>query len=389
MNSFVGELSEPKAAAVFRPEEFFKILQQTFRVAEERSPGSVDRFYRIGVGTVRLRFAGPALLPLVTPALEHLAIGPRTVPALTVFLWDSQTTETVPVAPPWSMNDYLPRGEVRGYSDGDFKTSYHPASGILSMLHCRLGTGYYWLADARRFPRHERAAPLLQILSWWASERDRQVVHAAAVGDADGGVLLVGKGGSGKSTAALACLNAGMLYAGDDYCMIRAGDGDEHPQVHSLYNSGKLDMASARRFPRMKPALDHGDGMDAEKAIYFLHDGYREKMSAGFPLRAFLLPRVTGLAESSIKRVAPAACLLALAPSTIFQLNGAGRRAFAGLSRVVKQIPGYELRLGADISVVPDMIARLLLDRRRRRAAGEAVSLPELPRVRKECLRKE
>jgi len=365
MNRSASELSKPEVAAVTDPGEFFKALQQTFRVAEKRSQrDAVDCFYRIGIETVWLRFAGPALLPLVTPALEHLAAEPCPAPALTVCLWDSASTDTEPVVPPWSINDYLTRGEVRGYSDGDFRTSYYPGSGLLSVLNRRSGVGFYWLANARQIPRHERAAPLLPILSWWASERGCQVVHAAAVGNTDGGVLLAGRGGSGKSTTALACLNAGMLYAGDDYCMITTdGSGDQRPHVHSLYNSGKLDAASAKRFPLVMPALDHGNGFEAEKAIYFLHDSHREKVSAGFPLRAFVLPRVTDLAETKIKRVAPAASLLALAPSTIFQLSGAGRRAFARLNRVVKQIPSYELQLGADVSVVvPDMISRLLSD---------------------------
>ena len=40
------------------------------------------------------------------------------------------------------------------------------------------------------------------------SDRNLQYVHAGAVGNKNGGILLVGKGGSGKSSTALACLKS-------------------------------------------------------------------------------------------------------------------------------------------------------------------------------------
>ena len=69
---------------------------------------------------------------------------------------------------------------------------------------------------------------------------------AAAVGQAAGGVLLVGAGGSGKSTCALSCLTSDLLYAGDDYVAVELRP---EPRVLSLFCSGKLEPDHAALLP--------------------------------------------------------------------------------------------------------------------------------------------
>ena len=78
------------------------------------------------------------------------------------------------------------------------------------------------------------------------------MVHAAAVGDESGGVLLVGRGGSGKSTTALSCLGTQVGYLADDYCLVEMVEG---PRVHSLYTSGKANRGSIARLPRLRAAF--------------------------------------------------------------------------------------------------------------------------------------
>ena len=89
------------------PAAFFQELYQTFQLAERRTKGSINRFYAIGGHSIQLRFAGPSLIPLITPAFEHLATEPTQNPALTVSLWDSASTGTEMPPPPWEETDYL------------------------------------------------------------------------------------------------------------------------------------------------------------------------------------------------------------------------------------------------------------------------------------------
>lgn len=357
----VDQLSKPDASDSQEdngPIAFFKEVYQAFERAEQVAVNSADRFYTIGGYVIRLRFAGPALVSLITPALEHLASPPSPVPALTICLWDSDSTGTdMPPPPPWSWNDYITRGEVQGYNDGRIHTAFHVNA--LSMMDAKLDLALCWVRDAGQLPYYESGSPLLRILHWWMHRHRLQLIHAGAVGTAEGGVLLVGKGGSGKSTTALACLDSELLYAGDDYCLITA---NPKAYVYSVYNSGKVDAKDTGRFSLLTPALSNSDRLSTEKALYFLYRHFPGKISAGFPIRAILLPRVTGILETRLKKVSSSLGLLALAPSTIFQLPGAGHQAFEILSKVAKQMPSYILEVGTDLSGIPDAISNLLSD---------------------------
>jgi hypothetical protein len=179
------------------------------------------------------------------------------------------------------------------------------------------------------------------------------------VGSPDGGILLAGKGGVGKSTTALACLASSLLYAGDDYVLLSAG---EQPQIHSIYNSAKLGADDIHRFPHLVPAISNHHALGAEKAILFLHDHLPHKMARRLALRAVLLPSVTGKPETRLRPASSAAGLLALAPSSLFQLPGTGPDSFQIIAQVARQVPCYVLQLGTDMAMIPSTIEGLLAD---------------------------
>jgi hypothetical protein len=198
----------------------------------------------------------------------------------------------------------------------------------------------------------------MTILNCWMSGQGRRLVHAAAVGVPEGGVLLVGKGGSGKSSTAVGALLSDLQYAGDDYCLIAA---DDPPHIHSLYSSAKVNGPDAARYPALRTALSNPDMLASEKALYFLYPQFAHKIVTGFPMRAVLMPKVTGMTETRLVKSSPAVALAALAPSTIFQLSGSGANDFRMIASLVKQSPSYLLELGTDRSQIAPAISRLLI----------------------------
>jgi len=186
-------------------------------------------------------------------------------------------------------------------------------------------------------------------------------VHCRGIGHGTGGVLLPGKGGSGKSTTTLACTASDLAILGDDYCAVDPATG----RAHSLYNTVKLKAEEdVARFAHLQPFIDNvervGEGDDRERSMVFLHRHFPGRMLAGMPLKAILIPRVTGRRETAIAPASAAAALKALAPSTIFQLAGNERPAFQALVRLVRSIPAYEIGLGTEISAIPGVISRFL-----------------------------
>lgn len=75
-----------------RSQAAFDALDEGFRAAEARVGGSVDRWYTLARATLRVRFAGPALLSRLTHALDHLVSPPVEHPDLTVCAGDTAST---------------------------------------------------------------------------------------------------------------------------------------------------------------------------------------------------------------------------------------------------------------------------------------------------------
>jgi hypothetical protein len=120
-------------------------------------------------------------------------------------------------------------GELPAFANHRITTAFRVAPHKLRVLDRARGLGFYWTEDVAAIPDYEHCAPLRKLLAWWMSSRGHQVVHAAAVGRDDGGVLIAGRGGSGKSTTALACLDSDLRFAGDDCCLLLAGTAAPAP----------------------------------------------------------------------------------------------------------------------------------------------------------------
>jgi hypothetical protein len=346
---------------------FFESTYQIFQRAEHAA-GSAERSYNICGQYVKLRFAGSALPLFITPALEHLSVQSVGDPSLTVCIWDDISTNTQMPPPPWLglavlrqdgnfQGVYTRRGDVHGFSDHRIYTSYNWDANALSILDKKRNLALYWTYNAHRLPSYEVSAPLRTIFHWWVNQFGFQFVHSGAVGTIQGGVLLAGKGGSGKSTTALTCLNSELLYVSDDYCLISA---DQVPYAFCIYSSAKLNANNIHRVPHVISAISNLDRIDSEKAVFFLYPYAPAKIVKNFPIRAILLPRISGITETKLTSASPMEALKALALSTMSQLAGAGQASLQIMNRLVHQVPCYHLELGTDLSQIPDVIAGLL-----------------------------
>jgi hypothetical protein len=154
----------------------------------------------------------------------------------------------------------------------------------------------------------------------------------------------------------LACLAGGLDFAGDDYCAVSA-----NPEyIHGLYCSAKLSADSRDRLPGLADAIHSSGTGPAEKTLYLMNRLFPRQLSAGFPMRAILLPRVAGVDDTCVSPIPPARALRALAPSTIFQLAGAGGNAFQMLASAVRRVPCFELAVGTDLPQIPAAVRKLL-----------------------------
>ncbi|RYX85967.1 serine kinase [bacterium] len=337
---------------------FLERLESIFEQATQESEEVIERFYRIGGHSVRLQFAGQFLVKGITPALEHLRSEPTATPDVTIGIWDGESTATE--LPPlfWEQAGYRPDGGIHGSSDIRVQLHMEPTLSLLSVLDVSANRGYFRIPAALALPLYQSGSPLLRILHWWMAHQGVNLVHGGAVGTPEGGVLLIGKGGMGKSTAALCCLNSELSYGSDDYSLVGI---NPTPHFYSLYNSGKVNSTDVGKHAFMSTAQRDGL-LDNQKALYFLYSHFPHKIIRDFPLRALVVPHVTGQPDSHVRPTTSGKALLALAPSTIFQLPGAEIETMSRLSGLAKMLPAYVLESGTDLSQIPKVLTELVME---------------------------
>ncbi len=337
----------------------FDVTHDAFLKAGRSAGRTLNRFFQIGERIVQLSFAGDAMISRTVPALAHLETRPQERVDLTVCIFDSESTNT-PVQLPVVSTNYNSQGEVIVFNDERVYMRYEPQVNMLNVMDTLRATALFWTQSIKTMPWWESSFPLRSIIHWYLEKSPFQPIHAGAVGFPEGGVLITGKAGSGKSTTTLACLDSELYYAGDDYVLVTL---EPAPFVYSLYNVAKIDPPNLDRFPHLKGEVKNADRLESEKAMVFLAETRSEKVIKGFPLRAILISQVTGMKDTRLRRVTEHECLKAIAPTTIVHLQGNQQKTFAKICKLVRAVPSYVLGAGTDLLQIPEVISELLKDK--------------------------
>jgi hypothetical protein len=340
----------------------FASVLDTFAQAWRSAP-RWEASYIFAGAHVRLRVAGAKLAHCLDLPLAHLRVRDEPgVPVLTIDLWDVDETGVAgpadeaahAVGRRWVLED----GLIAASPDGHMVSHAARQSIIwLDRRTCRIAG---WAADARALSLYDRARPLRILLALWASDRGVHAVHGAFVARDNRGVLLAGDSGSGKSTAAVSCLDAGFTYLGDDWIGIgRAHDGA--PVAHSLYGSASLEPAQISRFPHLRNLAiapkDEGD----LKSIILLSEAFPTRLGRSATVCAIALPRVCDAADSRLRAATKKDALLTMTRSSIFTMRPrGGRGAMAALTRLAQELPAYWLEVGHDLEQIPRRVDEIL-----------------------------
>lgn len=344
----------------------YALMERDLQRANEAST-VVEHFYAIGSQVARLRFSGPTLVEPLTRAIAHLRHAPVDGPGLTINVWDSETTG-VPLSPllqalvdslhgnPFAL--LTPRHEIGALCNERIAATFELGSGVFTLFDRLRNEVIYWVRDPLNIPYYERGAPFRTTLNWWLSPQGMQCIHAGAVGTEEGAVLLTGRSGSGKSTTALACVTSSLKYLSDDYC---AFSTTPHPEVFSLYNTGKLnDDGDLERQPHFAPWVVNPERSGDEKYVMFLAERVPDRIIDRAPLRAIVMPHITDGRQPRLEPVSSAAALRALAPTSMFQLPGSAGDAFLRMASLARALPCYTLECGSDLAANTGLLEELV-----------------------------
>jgi hypothetical protein len=336
----------------------FRQASGAFDVAARRHPDQVtEGVYRLAGRLVRLRIIGPRLAAELTAPLAHLRASENGAePFLTIDAWHQAETGVGAERPdlPPALGSY---GVMAASVDGHYVAENRPHSA--AWLDRRARRIFAWVASSERLHLDERARPWHRVLAVALGDLGVQTIHAGLVAWQGRGALLVGKGGSGKSTASICCLLDGLDYLGDDFVGLAAAP-DGGFVGHSLYSSALIGLGHMGGYPDLAAACRPGHYPDEEKSVVCFNGVDAARLGAEVAIRAVILPRVAGSADTAIRQAPARDALLALAPSSLLYLPGVGPRSMQRLGALVGGVPSYRLELGPDLRQIAPRVADLL-----------------------------
>jgi len=319
--------------------------------------GEIKLYYQIAGTTVCLNFAGASLLPQLTPALGHLKMEAPVFSDVIINVWDTISTGVQMIPPPCEWADFTDRGDIWGFNSKRIKTAFHWSEYSVNVMDLETNTGVYWVKNPGAFPYWVYSSPFRTIINWWMEKNNGQLLHAAAVGTENGAVLITGKGGTGKSTTALTCLNAGMKYLGDDYVIVKTYP---EPTVYSLYSTAKLNVDDIHKFPALKPLTGKKVKDDQEKDVLYLFPNLKGQIVNQMPLKAILTPEIQKTEKTTIEPVSFWPIQRAMSFTTMSQLPGVGSHTQKYISDFISRLPCYTLKPGSNLDLIPQTIVDFL-----------------------------
>jgi hypothetical protein len=251
----------------------------------------------------------------------------------------------LPLKLAWQPADFGRKRTVPGWSDRDCTTYLLPEERGVAVAEWTRRRAVIWVPSADAVPWYERAAPFRWLFDNLALRLRMSMLHAAVIGRDGVGVLIAGRGGVGKSTLALAALERGLNFVGDDYCLVT---DDASPKAHGLYVTAKWKKDASILPAWLTHATPDAVDLTQRKCIVFLDVARPAQLVAHLTVAAIVVPSITDVPEPRLESVPQQTALRSLAVSTVAQSEADGTALLRNIGRLVRTLPAYRLHMPRD-----------------------------------------
>ncbi len=329
-----------------REAEQFNLIDHAYRCG----PPHEAAYFRIGTKVLRVLFSECAFGHKMTRAFAHLKIMPTDAFDFTIYLWSTHSHFLLPSID-WNL---ICQNGYRGHFKAPIYFHYFATIHALSAIHMDKKCAHYVVKNADSLPWWVAASPFQVILNVWMRSEGFQLTHTAAVGNERAAVLLCGPGGSGKSTTTLTCLQRGMYYLGEDYCLLRSSE------VFGVYQTAKWEAKTRQDHPHYEAYIENPEESKQQKALVYYQDIFPHQLLQQATISAFVTLRIGKDLKPRLEEISHEEGLQNLMTSTFFQLPLYEQESFTILKECAMSLNALQLTLSKDYHANTALIQELL-----------------------------
>lgn len=338
--------------AVTYPSVIFSQFFESFE-AKLFKAANKKKFYQIGELVLEVIFFQENM-HFFGDSLAHLEIKPC-YSNFRIMVVSQNDTAIFPPNAFWS-NEIIGTDGVITCDSQQFMAHYNSVANFFQVsdnVNCK---AIYWLENETKIPDWERSFSFRWILHHFTEKANYCMIHAASLGQLNGGIILPAKSGSGKSNTSLSCVGTNINYMGDDFVLV-----DTNTLVaYSLYNCAKVEPSRIKYFPLLSDYfLQNFGNSKMDKKHVYLFPKFKNYLINKFHIKAIVIPNFTGSTKSELVLANATNALIAMAPTTIGVLK-ATNNTFKKMAKLAKELPIYQLNTGTDLKEIPEKIELLL-----------------------------
>lgn len=222
-----------------------------------------------------------------------------------------------------------------------------PKHGTISANNPQSNTYYYALQDLAPEEVIKRGHLFVHAFSKIANTPSSNLVHGAAVGVQDTGVLFCGIGYRGKSTLTVNALLDGFDYVSDDYLVVE--NQDSELRAWPIYSMVALSSEMYHKQYENFRGKFLSNNARKDKYIFNI-EAYHEQFRSGYPIKLCMYLRIANCAEPSI---VPGDKEIAIEELTLSSLRITGNAqdvmSIGKLYGLVQHFPFYRFNLSTDL----------------------------------------
>ncbi len=187
------------------------------------------------------------------------------------------------------------------------------------------------------------------------NNHDYMAIHAALLSNENGGILVPGESGNGKSSLAIWMTLNGYHYHTDELVLIKSGSLETRvfTRPFNIKSHGRQAIAQLMDLDKLQPSIEQGDfiTMIPHRALN------PEFLSESPPVSCILFPKYDKDADNTLTRLSGAAAGIELMKTHVIARNLPGH-GFGQLLEIVKNVPAYKLNYN-HFDVLPDLLEGL------------------------------